>query len=317
MKVSVIGAAGCVGSSIAFNIARQGLADEMMVADIRKDWLEHHAIDFFDAAVAIGIDIRVSMGGYQDLSGSDIVVMAAGAGVTDSARKSGKALPSRQRFLPENLEIIREWAPAMNRYCPQAIVIMVTNPAEVLNYAAYLLSTERERHRFIGYTLHDSIRFKIALAEHMGVAPSRIEATVVGEHGGSMVPLFSSVKVDGKPVTLGEDVRAKVRERTSDYLPYMLRLNVPRTSGWLTGVGVARVINAIINDTGEVIPCCAVIDGEYGYKGTSIGLPVALGRKGIRKIIDYKLTPEEKGLLDGSVKNVQKSVDYVLSQIGK
>ncbi|MCK4273808.1 MAG: hypothetical protein KAW90_02865 [Dehalococcoidales bacterium] len=316
MKVSVIGAAGCVGSSIAFNIARQGLADEMMVSDIRKEWLEHHAIDFFDAAVASGIDIRVGMGGYQDLSGSDIVVMAAGAGVTDRARKAGKELPSRQRLLPENLEIIREWAPQMNRYCPQAIVIMVTNPAEVLNYAAYLLSPGGEHRRFIGYTLHDSIRFKIALAEHMGFAPSRIEATVIGEHGGSMVPLFSSVRVDGKSVTLEGDVREKIRARTSDYLPHMLRLNVPRTSGWLTGVGVAKVISAIIKDTGEVIPCCAVVDGEYGYKGTSIGLPVALGRKGIQKIIDYHLTPEEKRLLDDSVRNIQKSVDYVLVQVG-
>ncbi len=316
MKISIIGAAGCVGSSIAFNIARQGLADEMMVADIRRDWLEHHAIDFFDAAVASKIDILVKMGSYQDLSGSDIVVMAAGVGVTQGARSSGGQLTSRQHLLPENLKIIQEWATEIDRYCPQAIVIMVTNPADVLNYAAYLLSSGKERHRFIGYTLNDTTRFQIALSEALSVAPSRIQATVVGEHGGSMVPLFSSVKVDGRPVNLAEDVRLKIKERTNDYLPHMLRLNVPRTSGWLTGVGVARMVSAIINDTGEVIPCCAVVDGEYGYKETSIGLPVALGRQGIKKIINLKLTPEEKRLLDTSVANVRKSVDYIIGQVG-
>jgi malate dehydrogenase len=316
VKISIIGAAGCVGSSIAFNIARQGLADEMMVADIRRDWLEHHAIDFFDAAVAGKVDIRVRMGGQEDLSGSDIVVMAAGVGVTQGARSSGSQLTSRQHLLPENLEIVREWAPAIDRYCPQAAVIMVTNPADVLNYAAYLMSSAKERRRFIGYTLNDTTRFQIALAEALSVAPSRIEATVVGEHGGSMVPLFSTVRVDGKPVALAEAMRAQVRERTSDYLPHMLRLNIPRTSGWLTGVGVTRMINAIVNDTGEVIPCCAVVDGEYGYKKTSIGLPVALGRQGIQKMIDIKLTPEEKKLLDSSVENVQKSIDYVVGRVG-
>ncbi len=316
MKISIIGAAGCVGSSIAFNIARQGLADEMMVADIRRDWLEHHAIDFFDAAVAAKVDISVSMGNHEDLSGSDIVVMAAGVGVTVGARSRDGQLTSRQHLLPDNLEIVREWTPALDRYCPQAVVIMVTNPADVLNYAAYLMSTGKERQRFLGYTLNDTTRFQIALAEALSVAPSRIEATVIGEHGGSMVPLFSSVKVDGKPVNLAEDLRTKVLARTGDYLPHMLRLNVPRTSAWLTGVGVINMINAIVNDTGEVIPICVVVDGEYGYQQTSIGLPVALGRQGVKKITALKLTPEEKERLDGSVANVQKSIDYVAGQVG-
>jgi malate dehydrogenase len=316
MKISIIGAAGCVGSSIAFNIVRQGLADEIMVADIRRDWLEHHAIDFFDAAVAVGVDIRVNMGISGDLSGSDIVVMAAGVGVTQGARSRDGKLTSRQHLLPENLEIVREWAPAIDRYCPQAVVIMVTNPADVLNYAAYLMSSVKERRRFLGYTLNDTTRFQIALAEALSVAPSRIEATVVGEHGGSMVPLFSSVRVDGQPVAMGSEAREQVLARTADYLPHMLRLNLPRTSGWLTGVGVVKMIEAIVRDTGKVIPCCVVVDGECGYRDTSIGLPVALGREGIRKIIDLPLLPEEKEKLDASVANVQKSIYYVVGQVG-
>lgn len=316
MKVSVIGAAGCVGSSIVFNIARQGLADEIMVADIRKDWLEHHAIDFYDAAVANNVDTCVNMGSYDDLAGSDIVVMAAGLPLDRSRRSPEGTQPTRQRLLPEGLEIVREWAPSIDRQCPQAVVVMVTNPADTLNYASNLLSSGKERRRFIGYSLNDTIRFKIALAEVMRVAPSRLEATVVGEHGGSMVPLFSSVRLEGRPVVLEEDIKAKVRERTNDYLPHMLRLNVSRTSGWLTGVGVARIVNAVLNDTGEVFPCCAVLDGEYGYRGTSLGVPVVLGEEGIKEILKYSLTPEEKGLLDRSAKTVQRSIDYIKEQLG-
>jgi malate dehydrogenase len=316
MKVSVVGAAGCVGSSIAFNIARQGLADEMMVADIRKNWLEHHAIDFFDAAVANNVDTCVNMGSYEDLAGSDVVVMAAGLPFDPARRLPEGSLTSRQRLLPESFKIIREWAPAIERHCPQAVVIMVTNPADTLNYASFLLGGGEERRRFIGYSLNDTIRFKIALAGAMRVAPSRLEAAVVGEHGGSMVPLFSSVRLDGKPVVLEEAVRAKVLERTNDYLPHMLRLKVPRTSGWLTGVGVARIVNAVLNDTGEVFPCCAVVDGEYGYRGISIGVPVVLGEGGVKQIVEYPLAPEEKELLDRSVENLREPVEYVLGQLG-
>ena len=311
MKISVIGAAGCVGSAISSQIVQQRLADELMVADIRKDWLEHHAIDFFDQAVAENINIRVKMGWYEDLAGSEIVVMAAGVGVAAGMRSSGGQMTSRQHLLPDNLKIVREWTPQFERFCPDAIVIMVTNPADVLTYAAYLSDSKKERRRFIGYDLNDTVRFRIAVAEALSVAPSRVQAIVAGEHGGSMVPLFSTVKVGGKTVNIPQDVRAKILARTSDYLPHMLRLNLPRTSGWLTGVGVAQMISAIVKNSGDVIPCCVVVDGEYGYKNMSLGLPVAIGKQGVKKIIELNLTGEEQKLLDASVTNVQKSIDYV------
>ena len=315
MKISVIGAAGCIGSSIAINIATKGLADEIVLADIRQDWLEHHYIDVFDATVATNINIKVCKGSHEDITNSDIVVMAAGAIIRIKASVDESKLHSRQQLLPDNLEIIKEWAQAINQYCPEAIVITATNPAEVLNYASYLLNSTKKRNLFIGYSLNDTIRFKIAISQVLGVMPAKIHALVVGEHGGSMVPLFSSVKIDGESVVFKEDEKAKIIEKTNDYLPHMLRLNIPRTSGWLTGVGVAMLLKAIVNDTREVIPCCAVLDGEYGYQGTSIGVPVALGRKGICEIIEHKLTLEEKELLDQSVSSIQTSVNYVLENV--
>jgi malate dehydrogenase len=315
MKISVIGAAGCVGSAISSQVVQQRLAGELMVADIRKDWLEHHAIDFFDQAVAENVDVRVKRGWYEDLAGSDIVVMAAGIGVVQGRRSSDSGMTSRQHLLPENLKIVREWVVQIDRFCPDAVVIMVTNPADVLNYGAYLLSSKKDRRRFLGYDLNDTVRFRIALAETLSLPPSHVQAVVIGEHGGSMVPVFSSAKVAGKPVDLSEEDRAKVLTRTADYLPHMLRLNVPRTSGWLTGVGVMQMVRAVVKNTGDVIPSCVIVDGEYGYHHTSIGLPVAIGKQGVKKIVELKLSAEEKKLLDVSVANVQKSIDYVVGQV--
>ena len=176
MKISIIGAAGCIGSSTAFYIANRSLADELVMADIRQDWLEHHAIDVFDAAVAGNIDINVSMGSHQDIASSDIIIMAAGASVQTRAAIDVDRLHSRQRLLPDNLEIIKEWAPAINQFCPEAIVITATNPAEVLNYAFYSLSSVKKRNHFIGYSLIDTIRFRIAISQVLGVIPSKVEA---------------------------------------------------------------------------------------------------------------------------------------------
>ena len=179
MKISVIGAAGCIGSSIAFNITTKGLADEIVLADIRQDWLEHHYIDVFDATVATNINIKVCKGSHEDITNSDIVVMAAGAIIRIKASVDESKLHSRQQLLPDNLEIIKEWAQAINQYCPEAIVITATNPAEVLNYASYLLNSTKKRNLFIGYSLNDTIRFKIAISQVLGITPSRINAMVV------------------------------------------------------------------------------------------------------------------------------------------
>jgi len=316
MKISIIGAAGCIGSSIAFNIATKGLADEIVLADIRQDWLGKHSIDLFDATVANNIDVNMYMGSHVDIANSDIVVMAAGTSIRTKYLADEGKLHSRQQLLLDNLEIIKEWAQAINQFCPQAVVINATNPAEVLNYAWYLLSSTKERNRFIGYSLNDTIRFRIAISQVLGVAPSKIDAFVFGEHGDSMVLLFSSVELDGEPVVFKEDDKEKIREKTSDYQPQKIRLmNVPWSSGWLTGVGIAMLVKAIVNDTREVFPCCAILDGEYGYQGTSIGVPVALGRMGICEIIDYKITSEEKELLDQSVIKIQPGINYVLEHV--
>ena len=202
--------------------------DEIILTDIRKDWLGHHFIDIVDANIANNSNLKIRLGYHEDITNSDIVIMAAGKNVASDAREHESKKPSRQKMLPENLEIIKEWAQAINQYCPHTIIITATNPADVLNYAFYLLIKNSKRHRFLGYSLNDTVRFKGAISKVLEIPITKIDACIVREHGGSMVPLFSSVKFDNAPISFTEDEKNKIINITIDYLPHMLRLDLPR-----------------------------------------------------------------------------------------
>ncbi len=309
MKIGIIGAAGCVGSSIAFNIVTQKLADSIVIADIRRNWLEHHFIDLLDAAAAANIDIDIKMGLNQELADADLVIIAAGIPVKPKIEGAEGGVQTRSDLLKDNLGIVREWIPVLNKYCPDAIVIMVTNPIEPLNYAAYLLSERKVASRFIGYSLNDTVRFREGISQVLGVAPSRVEGLAMGEHSEGMVLIFSSVKVDGQTVIFDENTMKRIQAMTAGYLPRVKVLGVPRTSGWMTGRGVSRLVRAIVQDTGEILPCCAIVNGYYGYDAVSLGVPALIGRSGIKRIIELKITPEEKKLFDESVKKIKSRQD--------
>jgi malate/lactate dehydrogenase len=187
MKIAVIGGAGTLGSCAAFTIIDRKLADELLLIDPWADMLKGHWMDLSTAAS--GADLAVKKGGYEDMAGSDIVIMAASA-------PSG-AIDSRSELLPINIPIIKENSEKINRYCPEAIVIMETNPVDPLNYAMFLMSKSKDRRKFIGYSLNDTLRFRMWAAEALGVQASRVRGTVIGEHGQSQVMLFSSLRVDG------------------------------------------------------------------------------------------------------------------------
>ena len=194
MKVSIIGAAGTLGSCAAFIIAVQKLADEILLIDPWENMLKAHWMDLTTAAA--GQDVSVRRGTFEDISGSDIVVVTAGA-------PSG-VISSRSELITGNLPIIKENAEKIREYCPDAIVITETNPVDPLNYATYLINRHAGRKKFIGYTMNDTIRFRMWTAEAMGVGPSQVQGIVVGEHGHSQVMLFSSLRVKGKSVNIDE-----------------------------------------------------------------------------------------------------------------
>ncbi|OGO01035.1 MAG: hypothetical protein A2Y90_01805, partial [Chloroflexi bacterium RBG_13_52_12] len=302
MKITVIGASGNVGSCAAFNIAARRLADEMVLIDTpRPDWVTLHALDINTAVT--GQDMLVRTGDYADMVDSDIVIMAAG---------SAKTFLSRMAVLPENLPLIREIGGNVKQLCPGALVIMATNPVDPLNYAMYLASG-LDRRQLIGYSYNDSIRFRMRLAQALGVPSSRVEGSVIGEHGDSQVLLFSSARLDGKPVSFTRDMKRKMLQQVPDGQKVLgeLRETTGRTAAWTTAVGLAAVCRAIVQDTGEMFPCSVVLDGEYGCNNISMSVPTILGKSGVKKILEWQLASDERKLLNQSIEVLKPAMKYV------
>jgi malate dehydrogenase len=283
MKISVIGAAGTLGSCIAFNIIVHKLADDIVLIDPFQDPLTGHWLDLKHAAT--GYDINVIKGTYPDIAGSDIVVITAGA-------PTG-AIKQRSDLLPGSMPIIKEASDKITEFCPKAIVILETNPVDPLNYEMYLLSQDKDRRRFLGYSMNDSIRFRHWIAEAYKVPASTVEGTVIGEHGTTQVMLFSTVKINNKPVKVDEETKKIIRGQPVTFLGIMENLKPRRTAGWLSAAGTIKLINAIKNNTGEVLPCNVIQEGEYGFKGLSMTVPCVIGKEGLRSVKKLELAADE------------------------
>jgi malate dehydrogenase len=306
MKISVIGAAGTLGSCAAFNIIIHRMASELVLLDPWKDMLKAHFIDLTTAITWQNID--VIMGEYPDLAGSDIVVVTAGA-------PSGQ-VTSRREFLPNNLPVIQENVQKINQYCPEAIIITATNPVDPLNYATYLLSALKDRRKIIGYSLNDTFRFRSISAELLGVRPSRVQGMVLGEHDESQVPVFSSLTKDGRPVKVDEEFKLKVKEKAARVLSELESLRPKRATGWTSAVGIVAIIRSIINDVGEIIPCNSVLQGEYGFSGLSMTVPCVLCKEGIEQIKQVPLNEEERAGLERSAQALKPYMQYVEDKLG-
>ena len=314
MKVSIVGGAGTVGSSAAFSIATQGLVDEVVLLDIAKNLATAHALDIAEAVVVCGYDTMVRAGDYEDMTGSGIAIVAVSAPLPSNTPVIESNTPpqpvrfSRQNLLSRNIGLISEIAKAIEQFCPDAILITASNPVEALNYASFLLSSARDRKRFIGYSLNDTTRFRVWIAHTLGVEPSRVGFMTMGEHGDSQVPIFSALKVDGKSVNLSEQTKQELRTKPLEYLPYWGSLKPGRSSGWLSGAGLATMVNAISNNTREIFPCSAILAGEYGYEGFSMTVPAILGSQGIHEILEWKLDADEKQRLEESTSILRQAV---------
>jgi malate dehydrogenase len=283
MKVTIIGAGGSVGAPAAFYVAASGLADEIVMIDTRQNVVQQHAMDISTAVSALDVGVRA--GTFEDLTGSAVVINAAGV-------QQG-LITDRMDMLPKNIPLIRDTALQIKRYCPTAFVVTATNPVDPLNYAVWRAGGF-DRHQLIGYSLNDSFRFREMVARAKGVRVSQVEATVLGEHGSTQVLLFSSVLIDGLPVSFSEQEKQDIRAEVPNILRRYEELQAGRTAGWTSAIGLAAITRAILQDTGEVFRCSVVLDGEYGYRGLSMSVPVKLGREGVREIQEWKLASDER-----------------------
>jgi malate dehydrogenase len=301
MKIAIIGAAGTVGSCVAYTLVNNKLADELLLIDPFEDALKGQWMDLVAVGAAQGITIK--KGKNEDLPGSDIVIVAVGAPVNAKA--------SRLELLSTSLPIIKAVAENINRYCPKAIVITETNPVDPLNYAMYLLSPDKDRRRYIGYSLNDTLRFRMWSAEELGVSAARVSGIAIGEHGNNQVMLFSTLRVDGKPVLLDAGTRKKIREQVPVIIKTFESLVPKRTPGWTSAYGTAVIVRAIREDAKAEIPCNVILEGEYGLRRMSTTVPAVIGKEGIESVRVLKLNPEEKEELETCARTLKPHMQAV------
>lgn len=278
----------------------------MLIDAPRQDMVTLQAWDLNTAAT--GLDMLVRAGDYKDMCSSDIVIIAAG---------SAELIHSRMDVLPRNVPILKDICQKIEQFCPEAVVITATNPVCPLNYAMYLCS-DLDRRKLIGYSNNDSIRFRMRLAQALGVKSSQVEGSVIGEHGNSQVLLFSSVRVNGKPVFVSEDIKRKIRQQVPDGQQVLeeLRTKTGRTAAWTTAVGLTAVSRAIVENTRAMIPCSVVLDGEYGCHKLSMSVPTILGNGGVQEILEWELAPDEQEELKHSIDILRPAMHYVEEFLG-
>lgn len=300
-KVSVVGA-GQVGATVAQRIAEENLAD-VVLADIIEGMPQGKALDLMEASPLKGHETTVvGTNDYSQIKGSDIIVVTAGV-----ARKPGM---TRMDLLKINAGIVKDVSEKIRRYAPEAILILVTNPLDVMTSLAYQV-TQFPKHRVMGMAgVLDSSRFRYFLAEKLKVNGKEIEAMVLGGHGDEMVPLPRFSTVNGKPITellKKEEIEVLVT-RTRNGGAEIVSLLKQGSAYYAPGASVFEMVRAILKDEKKVLPCAAYLEGEYGLSGVFCGVPCRLGRRGVLEIVELNLSDDEKKALSQSAERVRQGV---------
>jgi len=294
-KVSVIGS-GNVGATTALMVAERELADVVLV-DIIEGAPQGKGLDMAEAAPICRFDAEVKgTNDYSEISGSDVVVVTAGF-----PRKQNE---SRLDLLQKNAAVIGEVSSEIAKHAPDAVVIMVTNPVDVMTYHAWKV-TGFPSSRIIGQAgVLDSARFAAFIAMELGLSVEDISALVLGGHGDEMVPLPRYTTVSGIPVTelLSDETIQRLIERTRKGGSEIVGLLKTSSAFYAPAAAVAQMIEAILKDKKRILPCSAHLSGEYGIEDVYIGVPVKLGSKGIEQIVELKLTQPELAALQNSAK---------------
>ncbi len=309
MKVTVVGA-GNVGATCADVLAYREVANEIVLVDIKEGLAEGKALDIWQKAPIDLYDSRTigSTNDYSKTANSDVVVITSGL-----PRKPGM---SRDDLIGTNAGIVKSVTENIIKHSPNAIIIVVSNPLDVMTYQAHLTS-KLPRTRVFGMAgILDTARYRAFLAEALNVSPKDIQAMLLGGHGDTMVPLPRYTTVAGIPVTelIDRDKLNAILERTKVGGGELVKLM--GTSAWYApGSATAQMVEAIVKDQRRVFPVCVKLEGEYGIKDCYLGVPVILGKNGIEKIIELDLNAEERALLETSRKHVREVMD-VLDKLG-
>lgn len=305
MKVTVVGA-GNVGATCAQAIAEKGIVKEVVLLDIKDGLAEGKSLDLWQTAPINYYDTRItgSTNDYTKTAGSEVVVITSGL-----PRKPGM---SRDDLISINAGIVKTVTENIVAHSPEAKIIIVSNPLDVMSYCAYLAANKPKTEVFGMAGILDTARYRAFLAEALDVNPKDIQALLMGGHGDTMVPLPRYTTVSGIPVTelIDADKLEAIIDRTKKGGGELV--NLMGTSAWYApGAAAAQMVEAIILDQKRIFPVCAYLQGEYGLNDIYVGVPVKLGKNGIEQIIEVKLNDDEMTLLQNSAKAVKEVMDVM------
>jgi len=308
MKVTVVGA-GNVGATCADVLAYKEVCNEVVLVDIKEGLSEGKSLDIFQKAPINLYDTRTvgSTNDYSLTKNSDVVVITSGL-----PRKPGM---SRDDLIGTNAKIVQSVTENIVKHSPDSIIIIVSNPLDVMTYQAHLTSNFN-RNRIMGMAgILDTARFRAFISEELNVSPKDIQALLLGGHGDTMVPLPRYTTVSGIPISelIQEKKLNEIIERTKFGGGELVKLM--GTSAWYApGAAAAQMVESIIRDQKRIFPVCIKLEGEYNIDDCYLGVPVVLGSNGIEKVIELKLNSDERGLLEESRKHV-KEVMSVLENL--
>jgi malate dehydrogenase len=305
MKITVVGA-GNVGATCANVIAHNDFVHEVVLLDIKEGIAEGKSLDMWQTAPINLYDTRMtgSTNDYEKTADSDVVVITSGL-----PRKPGM---SRDDLIATNAGIVRGVTENIIKYSPDTIIIVVSNPLDVMTYCAYLTARVDSKKVFGMAGILDTARYRAFLAEALDTSPKDIQAVLMGGHGDTMVPLPRYTTVAGIPVTelISKEKLDAIVQRTKVGGGELV--NLMGTSAWYApGAAAAQMVEAIIKDQKRIFPACAWLQGEYGLKDIYLGVPVKLGKNGIEQIIELKLNKDEMELLTSSAKSVKEVMNVL------
>lgn len=301
-KITIIGA-GNVGATAAHWAATRGLGD-IVLLDVVEGVPQGKALDLLQSGPVDGFSGKVTgSNDYADSADSDVVIITAGL-----ARKPGM---SRDDLMAKNVAIVKSCTEQAAKHSPNAVIIVVTNPIDAMVYTAYKVSGF-PKNRVVGMAgVLDSARYRTFLADALEVAPRDVNAMVMGIHGDNMLPLVRLANVSGIPVTdlLSEDDLNAIVTRTQHGGGEIVAHLKTGSAFYTPGLAAVEMAEAILTDSKRVLPCAAFLEGEFGFSGCFLGVPVVLGSNGIERIIEFELTEDERNSLKVSETAVHKQME--------
>ena len=298
MKLGVVGGAGLLGSTSAFLAGMKGYLEEIKLLDVKENLVKNHVLDMGQALYSVS-DTKVSYADYKDLSDCGIILITASL--------PERKVANRLEYLWDNMKIIQPVCENIKANCPETVIINATNPVDIFNYVIWK-TLGWDRKKIIGFNGNDTYRLKWASSKVTGKKFADIDGFAIGEHGNGQINLYDKMTFKSEPLALSEKEIGEVENMTANFFSEFNALNSGRTSGWTSAVNIENLIEAVATNSGRVLECSSVLDGEYGLSGVSLGVPVSIGAEGMLEYRLPELTESQKERLTAVSDALKKTI---------